>query len=183
MEESVSKFGERLKRARLEQGLTLRKLAEAARVSPGTVQKIEAARLVPSIEIFAKIVRALHRSPSYFFGEGENQVNVRIIRASEMQSIAAASSIRILNIAKTLHDPRMEAFLVRLPPHTRSGRPIGTYGELLFIMKKGMLNFMVNGKREVLREGDTLHLKAQVPHRYENKTGTPAEFLAIWSPL
>src|SRR5229473_645615 len=140
MEESVSKFGERLKRARLEQGLTLRKLAEAARVSPGTVQKIEAARLVPSIEIFAKI-------------------------------------------AKTLHDPRMEAFLVRLPPHTRSGRPIGTYGELLFIMKKGTLNFLVNGKREVLREGDTLHLKAQVPHRYENKTGTPAEFLAIWSPL
>ena len=87
MEESVSKFGERLKRARLEQGLTLRKLAEAARVSPGTVQKIEAARLVPSIEIFAKIVRALHRSPSYFFGEGENQVNVRIIRARDRKSV------------------------------------------------------------------------------------------------
>jgi quercetin dioxygenase-like cupin family protein len=50
-------------------------------------------------------------------------------------------------------------------------------------MKKGTLNFLVNGKREVLREGDTLHLKAQVPHRYENKTGAPAEFLAIWSPL
>src|SRR5260370_566465 len=141
--------------------MTLGKVAEAARVCRGTGQKIEAARLVPSIEIFAKIVRALHRSPSYFFGEGENQVNVRIIRASEMQSIAAASSIHILNIAKTLHDPRMEAFLVRLPPHTRSGRPIGTYGELLFIMKKGTLNFQVNGKREVLREARGVQLKTR----------------------
>ncbi len=55
-----------MRQARVEQGLTLRAVAEAAGVSPGTVKKIEVGRLVPSIEIFLKVVKALRRRAAIF---------------------------------------------------------------------------------------------------------------------
>jgi transcriptional regulator with XRE-family HTH domain len=181
-EENLSRLGERLKRARLERGLTLRKLAEEAHVSPGTIQKIEAGRLVPSIEIFVKVVAALRLRASQLLGEEDGPVDVRIIRADSAKSLSTGSRIRILNIAEALQDPKMEAYLAKIPPRGRSGRPLGFSGEILFICKKGTVDFWVRGKQEVLREGDTLHIKAVVPHRFENRGGVDAELLAIWSP-
>jgi len=76
----------------------------------------------------------------------------------------------------------MEAYLVRIPPGARTGRPFGLGGEILFICKKGLIDVWVRNKREVLRESDTLHLKATVPYRFENQGAAEAELLAIWSP-
>jgi transcriptional regulator with XRE-family HTH domain len=69
-----------MRQARVEQGLTLRAVAEAAGVSPGTVKKIEVGRLVPSIEIFLKVVKALRRRVSYFFAEDDEKYDLRLIR-------------------------------------------------------------------------------------------------------
>jgi transcriptional regulator with XRE-family HTH domain len=181
-DESLSTIGQRIKRARLERGLTLRKLAEEARVSPGTIQKIEAGRLVPSIEIFVKVVKALGLRVSHLLGEEDGPADVRVIRADSAKSLPTRSRMRIQNIAEALREPRMEAYLAKIPPRARSGRPLGLSGEILFICKKGTIEFWVRGQREVLHEGDTLHLKAVVPHRFENRSATAAELLAIWSP-
>ncbi len=181
-EENLSGLGERLKRTRLERGLTLRKLAEEAQVSPGTIQKIEAGRLVPSIEIFVKVVAALRLRASHLLGEEDAPVDVRIIRANTAKSLPTGSRIRIQNIAEALREPKMEAYLVQIPPRARSGRPLGFRGEIVFIGKKGTVNFWVRGRQEVLHEGDTLHIKAVVPHRFENRSGVDAEIFVIWSP-
>lgn len=181
-EENLSGLGQRLKRARLERGLTLRKLAVEAGVSPGTIQKIEAGRLVPSIEIFVKVAKALRLRASHLLGEEDGPVDVRIIRANSVKSMSTGSRIRIQNIAEALREAKMEAYLVKIPPRGRSGKPLGFSGEILFICKKGAIEFWVRGRKEVLREGDTLHLKAVVPHRFENKSANDAELLAVWSP-
>ena len=181
-EGNFDSLGQRLKRARLERGLTLRKLAEQARVSAATIQKIEAGRLVPSIEIFVKVTKALRLRASHLLGEDDSPVDVRIIRADSAKSHSTGSRIRIQNIAEALQEPKMEAYLAKIPPRGRSGRPLGFSGEILFICKKGTVDFWVRGKQEVLREGDTLHIKAIVPHRFENRGGVDAELFAIWSP-
>jgi transcriptional regulator with XRE-family HTH domain len=182
VEESVSRLSERIKRVRLEQGLTLRALAARARVSAGTVQKIEAGRLVPSVEVFMKISKALRRRASYFLGDEDGSVEVRVIRRGERKSLDAGARIRIESIAETLREPRMEAYMVQVPPRARSGRPLGFSGELLFFCSKGSVDFLVRGKKERLRQGDTLHLKAAIPHRFENSSSSPAELVVVWSP-
>lgn len=182
VEENLNGLSGRLKRSRLERGLTLRKLAEEAGVSPATIQKIEAGRLVPSIEIFVKIAKALRLRASQLLGEEEAPADFRIIRADSAKSLPTGSRIRVQNIAEALRDPKMEAYLVKIPPRCRSGRPLGFNGEILFICNKGAIDFWVRGRHEVLHEGDTLHLKATVPHNFENTSESDAELLAIWSP-
>ncbi len=181
-EANLNGLSGRLKRSRLERRLTLRKLAEEAGVSPATIQKIEAGRLVPSIEIFVKIAKALRLRASQLLGEDEGSADVRIIRAAAAKSLPTGSRIRIQNIAEALRDPKMEAYLAKIPPRCRSGKPLGFSGEILFICKKGTIDFWVREIHEVLCEGDTLHLKAAVPHRFENRSGIDAELLAVWSP-
>ncbi len=182
MEETVSRLGERLKRVRLQQGLTLRDLASRARVSAGTVQKIEAGRLVPSVEVFMKVTKALRRRASYFLGDEDGSVDMRVIRRGARKLLDAGARIKIESIAETLREPRMEGYLVTVPARARSGRPLGFSGELLFFCNKGSVDFFVRGKKEVLRQGDSIHFKAAIPHRFENHSPAPAELLVIWSP-
>lgn len=181
-QESVRTFSERMKQARFEEGLTLRELARAARVSPGTIHKIEGGRLVPSVEVFAKIMGPLRRSSSFFFGEDDEHVDLRLIRAHSAHSIKTASSVSLIHVAKRLLEPRMEAYLIKILPGGHSGKPIRTgRREIIIFVKKGTVNFWVKGERHVLREGDTFHFKATVSHRYANTGKSPAEMLAVLS--
>ncbi|MDO8431159.1 MAG: XRE family transcriptional regulator [Candidatus Binatus sp.] len=182
MEETVSKLGERLKRVRLEQGLTLRDLGLRAQVSAGTIQKIEAGRLVPSVEIFVKVTKALRRRASFFLGDEDGAADVRVIRREARKSFDAGARIKIESIAETLREPKMEGYLITVPKRARSGRPLGFSGEILFFCNKGSVDFFVRGKKEVLRQGDSIHFKAAIPHRFQNNGPIVAELLVVWSP-
>ena len=176
----IKEIGARMRQARVEQGLTLRAVAEAAGVSPGTVQKIEVGRLVPSIEIFLKVAKALRRRVSYFFAEDDEKSDLRLIRRESARIVPTRSRARIASIAEPLRDPKMEACIIDLPAGAQSGRPLTYAGELLFYCLGGTVRFLVRGRTEILRDGDTLHLKADIPHRWENPGKAPAWMLAVW---
>jgi transcriptional regulator with XRE-family HTH domain len=178
---TLNVIGERIRRVRTDQGLTLRAVAETAGVSPGTVQKIEAGRLVPSIQIFMRVAAALGRRASYFLGDEDGTVELRVIRRGGGRVLPTRSRMRISAVAETLHDPKMEAYLVELPAQARSGRPLGYRGELLFYCLRGGVKFWSRGRTETIRAGDTLHLKADIPHHWQNPTDIPAEMLVIWA--
>jgi len=55
--------------------------------------------------------------------------------------------MQIQNIAEALHEPRMEAYLVKILLHASSGKSLGFSSEILFIGKKGAVDFWVRGKR------------------------------------
>jgi hypothetical protein len=48
---------------------------------------------------------------------------------------------------------------------------------------RGRINFNVRHTEEVLRSGDTLHLKADIPHRWRNAANRPAQLPIVWSPI
>jgi transcriptional regulator with XRE-family HTH domain len=183
-EETVERIGERIRRSRVQLGLTLREVAKVAGVSAGTVQKVESGRLVPSVAVFVKIAKALHRRASYFLGDDEEQerVDLRVIRKRKRNLVPTGSRFRIEAIAEALRDSRLEAYVLTIPRGAESGEPLGYSGELLFFCMRGRINFNVRHTEEVLRSGDTLHLKADIPHRWRNAANRPAELLIVWSP-
>lgn len=174
-------IGERMRRVRTDQGLTLRAVAESAGVSPGTVQKIEAGRLVPSIQVFMRVATALGRRASYFLGDEDGAVEMRVVRRGGARAMPTRSRMRICAIAEALHDAKMEAYLIELPGRAHSGRPLGYRGELLFYCLRGAVKFWLRGRTETIRAGDTLHLKADISHHWQNPAGTPAEMLVVWA--
>lgn len=180
--EGADGMGERIRRVRLERGLTLRQLARAAVVSPSTIHKLENGQLVPSVEVFVKVARALHRRASYFLGDEDGAVEMRLVRRAGRRLLLTDSRLHIEAVAEALREPRMEAYVVTVPPRARSGSPLGYKGELLFFCCKGAIDFMMGARTERLEPGDAFHLKASIPHRLTNPSATPAEVLVVWAP-
>lgn len=59
MDRFAKQFGERLKQARLESGLTQAQLATAARVGPNYVPRIERGEMTPSVDAAFRLAQAL----------------------------------------------------------------------------------------------------------------------------
>src|ERR1700733_6332610 len=58
-DESVVKFGDRVKRLRIENNLIGSELCERAKIAPSTLSKIENNRLSPTYDTIAKLARGL----------------------------------------------------------------------------------------------------------------------------
>jgi len=51
-----------------------------------------------------------------------------------------------------------------------------------FTLLEGQIEFTFRGAKSVLRAGETVHVPANAPHQFQNKTNQPARMLCICSP-
>jgi quercetin dioxygenase-like cupin family protein len=84
-------------------------------------------------------------------------------------------------IAEPLVNPRMEGFVVTVAPGGKSGAdvPIRYRGEEVVFGLEGCVRFVVRGEEYVVGPGDTLHLKGNVPHTWENAGAGTARMLMV----
>ena len=179
---SLHKAAEKFRRARVATGLSLRELGEKAGLSPSTILKVERSQLVPSIAVCIRLADALNRKISHFVEEEEATDDVRFIargrgRIAEPQGAQVRSEV----VAEPLRHPRMEAFLVTIRPGGGSGKeaPVVYRGEEIVVGVKGRVRFELRGVTYVVRPGDTLHFKGDVPHRWGNAGPGDAQLLMV----
>lgn len=179
---SLRKAAEKFRRAREEAGLSLRDLAEKAGLAPSTILKVERSHMVPSMAVCIRLADALNRKISWFFEEGEATDDVRLIPRRKTRVVEPRGGrIRSEVIAEPLVNPRMEGFLLTIAPGAGSGRdaPIIYRGEEIVVGIKGRLRFDIRGVEYVVRPGDTLHFKGDIPHGWRNSGPGEAQVLMI----
>lgn len=180
---SLHRIAERFRQAREEAGMSLREAAERADLAPSTVQKIETNKIVPSIAVAVRLAHALNRRPSYFIEDDqEAPTDVRVIPAGTGRRLGKnPASVVFEQIAEPLINPRMEAYVITVPPGGRSdtSEPITYRGEEIFICIKGTMSVELRDQEYLLSPGDTLHLKGDIPHRWSNPGPQEAEIIMI----
>lgn len=179
---SIRKAAERFRRAREEAGLTLRELGEKAGLAPSTIQKIENSKLIPSLAVCMRLADALNRSLAYFAEDGGGTTDVRYTpRGSGRLTDIKGSPLLMEHVAEPLVNPKMEGFLVTIAPGGKSGakEPIMYRGEEIVIGVKGRVRFEIRGCEYLVRPGDVLHLKGDVPHAWENPGPGQAQIYMI----
>ena len=182
VETSLKRAAEKFRRAREDAGLSLRQLGERAGLAPSTIQKIENYKIIPSLSVCIRLADALNRSISYFAEEEEDRVEVRLIPHGDGRTTSVPGArIAFEHIATPLVQPKMEAFRVTVQPGGRSGpeAPIIYRGEEIVLCTKGRLCFKVRGELYELSPGDTLHLKGDLPHSWENAGDRQAEMVIV----
>lgn len=90
-------LGTRLKKVRVDRGLTSTALAEKANVSAGLISQIESGLTTPTLETLQNIARALNTSPSYFLLENKDVEDL-------LTKLSA-------NVIELLGDPNVQAVL------------------------------------------------------------------------
>lgn len=176
-------MAEKFRRARDESGLTLRQLAERARLSASTVQKVETGKIVPTVAVMVRLAEALNRRASYFIEEEEQAAaDIRLIRQRKGRYLGQPGArVTFEHIAEPLVNARMEAFRVTVTPGGFSGdeAPIMYRGEEVVICTAGTLEFEMRDRKYHLKPGDTFHFKGDIPHTWRNPGRRDAEMIMV----
>lgn len=181
------KLGPVIKRLREEQGWSLQRLAREAGVSSATIFKIEKDRMVPSVTVLLKLAKALkqpiqnllaHQAP-------KRRDDWGLFKKDERPEFRFAElPLVIQRTVAPIPGRKIEAGVYVVDPGgspTRS--PLSAVGEKLYHVLEGRVRFELDGEFVLLEEGDTLHLDAKVPHRWENAAeGISRIFFVVTPP-
>lgn len=175
-------MGERVRRLREAQGLSLRELARATGVSAPMLSQVERGGTSPTLAVAAKIASGLGLSLS------------RLLRLDEAPHVVLVPRTQRRTVGRDGH--RFEELTPPLPgqPHAVTVHTLApgaaTGGEddpplhepgsrETVVVQGGTVTLEIGEERRELREGDAATFDADIPHRFVNAGRRAASFLAV----
>ncbi|BCA79774.1 helix-turn-helix domain-containing protein [Desulfuromonas sp. AOP6] len=163
-------IGKKLKDTRLKNDMTIQDLAERSRVSSNMISRIERGLTIPSVEILMRLANAFGMSISYFVEEAEKgSTQVFTPKGKGEPIFFFEDKHQITSLTQGIRDPSFTVFYDTIEEGCSSGEGGMVHtGEEFAQVVEGSLEFVIDGNRYVLNEGDSLVFKASLPHRWRN---------------
>jgi transcriptional regulator with XRE-family HTH domain len=183
VDEVIAGIGAKIRLLRQGEGLSLAQLADRSGVSAASIHKIERNAMVPTITTLMKLARALDRSVSYLVEEAPDEPPAAVlVRAKTREALfASRQGVHMENIAGPFGRFGLAGAMVTIDPGQDSGKAALAHpGEELVYLLSGSLEFEIDATY-CLRQGDSLHLRTDRPHRWRNPGTRPAK--ALWISL
>ena len=169
---NLLKLSQNIRRVRLAQGMTVAGLAEKSGFSKGFISQVENFRQSPSLKALLKISDALGVSLSALFDEEENYGKEYLFGSlNEGEKLyrdnGEKHGISYLALAYRQIGRRMDPFVIEYTPCDNPRGFLRHDTEEFFVILEGSLDFRLfdDQNRHIMKEGDTLYLRANIPHR------------------
>ncbi len=169
--------GRRLRELRLEQGLSIRALAEKSSLNFNTLSLIENGKTSPSVSTLQQLAKGLEVPITVFFENDIPKTHISFLKEGQRRRAAFAHGMmEDLGGGLTLHGG--QPFLVTLEPKADSGpTPIVHTGLEFVFCLEGQLSYTIEDQLYRLDPGDSLLFEAYLPHRWQNTGETPSRSL------
>lgn len=177
-------FGDRLRKLRVSQGLTVRGLAQKVGVSASYISQLENKECSPSFSVLKKIAEVLGTTVTALTEDGLPEEWL-IVRKSQRKRLVVDNpfwEVELFTFTGS-RDKRMQACLVRLRPGAYGPNPVFTHDreDFVFVMQGSLI--VVSGSREYsLGEGDAAYFNFHRPEEFRNPGPDVATFLWVVSP-
>lgn len=182
MEEAL---GKKIKQLRTGQGLTLRELAQRAKLSTGYISLVERGLTSISLTSLQSIAAALGVASSEFFSTAAAPAGPeRLVRSYDMRAFRQKDSHYVyhsLGCSNTEEDWEMEPVLITLLPGQTWGSvlPYSHEGEEFGYVLEGTPTLLMENSSYDLSPGDSLHIPSTLPHNLANYTSKLAKLLYV----
>lgn len=170
-------IGSRLKDRRRELELTLKAIEARAGVSATHISEIERGKTSPTIGSLSKIAAALGKDITFFLEKDELDEVSHLTATQRAAEPLPWGAGQLTRLTRMVPGARLAAYQLRLEPNGRHSPEHGHEGNELYHVLRGTVRFAVGGQEHVLSAGDSLHLRAERPHRYVNAGPGVAEML------
>lgn len=175
-------FGDRIRQRRQQQGLSLQELAGRTSLTASFISQVE--REVAEPSSLRKIAGALEVPVFYFLLD--DAASNPVVRRGQRRVLRLHNTDAAWELLSP-SDPslQLEVVLTRLPPGEASGdEPVTHPGEECFVVLAGRMEITVAGQAYQLDEGDTIQIRATLPHQIRNPgPGELVVMAAITPPL
>jgi transcriptional regulator with XRE-family HTH domain len=173
----------RIKKSRLNLGLTLEQLAEKAGLAKGMLSKIENFRVTPSLPTLAKLADALGIPISALFEGLNNSPAISVTRKGERIEVdrdRELSNIGYHSLAHHRPNRRMDPFELTVPAEGGRDKALAHQGEEFLTVLGGQVVLEIGDDVISLETGDSVYFNAEIPHRLQNTNKKAAKVLCVF---
>lgn len=166
---NLLELSQTIRKVRQAQKMTVEQLAKRSGFSKGFISQVENFRITPSLKALVKIADALGTEVSALFEQnnpGDQFTFGNLEDGVELQRDNSAEfGLRYLALAHRQIGRKMEPFLIEYTPAPRRNL-MAHESEEFFLLLEGEIEYCIydTKKPHRLKPGDTVYIKANVPH-------------------
>ena len=176
-------IGDKLRRLRLQRGLTQEELADRCELTKGFISQVERDLASPSIATLTDMLECLGSDLKTFFSEADEDEKI-VFSPGDMFEKTDEETLRgsILWLVPSAQKNEMEPILISIGPGGSSQEFPPHEGEEFGYVLSGSVLLRAGDKKLRARTGDSFCLHPTAPHRVENPGKRPAKVLGISTP-
>jgi transcriptional regulator with XRE-family HTH domain len=186
MTEGLRSLGPRIRRARLQRGLSLAQLSALSGFSPSFLSLVERNRTSPSLTSLTKLAEALSISASSLLPNAPSN-GALVHRATDTNPSMILGDPKVLyrTLSATKPSLQLEPMLVVHQPLALGEpepEPFSHRGEEFCYVLEGELVFRVEGQEFLLHPGDSIHVESSTLHVCFTNGPQPTRSLWVLTP-
>jgi len=171
--------GRRIKQYRQKHNLTLKEIEARVSVSATHVSEIERGKTSPTIGALSRIAKAFDMDPAEFL-ISEDLPKVHVTKKADRSRIRYEHTGMVAHpLTGPIEGQSISAAEVEFEPGMTEVKLSAHAGEEFMYVTEGTVEVTVKGRTILLREGDSLHFRADLPHRVVNRFAEPCRALLI----
>ncbi len=173
-------LGARIRKRRLQLGMTLQDLAGAAGLTKSFVSQVERGRNSPSISTLRNISVALEVPLLYFFQS--EPTTPPVVKLGERRVVTFNKTGVTYEFLTPDLQRNIEMIELRLEPGEGTGQIFSHEGEECAVVIRGTIDIEVANRTYRLKRGDSIYIGARLPHYSYNPGRTTAVLISAISP-
>lgn len=173
-------IGNKIKKLRQKNNLTLEELASRVELTKGFLSQLENDLNTPSIATLRDICGVLGISMSEFFSDDDSQDQLVFTESDFF--IDEKENITVKWVVPNAQCNEMEPILVTLKANGVTQELSPHEGEEFGYVLEGSIKMYSDGKKTTIKKGQTFYLKGKHSHYFANELKQPAQFLWICTP-
>jgi len=185
-EDILIQISNKIKGARKGKNATVQELATKAHVSKGLISQVENNRTIPSLPVLLAIIRALNIDLNDFFKDIIPTVKTpKVIikepheyQKIEKENVKGFSYKRILT--RDIKNLPIDVVLLELKRGAKRQALVHTEAYEYKYMIKGSVQYLIGGKKYLLKEGSSLFFDGRQGHTLSNAGKTDAQILVVY---
>jgi len=179
-------IGARVKHARLLAGIRMRELALKVGCTESMISKIEAGRVVPSLQMLQRLVAALERDMASFFGSDLSSPGL-ILRAGQrplvtVDPLRKGSGVAYERLVPFAAGHLLECNIHVVEPAAHKHDSITHQGETIGYVIEGQIELTIDTTSYSLSAGDSFFFKNHLTNSYRNIGPGRARVLWVNTP-
>jgi len=179
-------IGRKLREIREKRDISQVDLAERIGVTPSTISQVESNSISLSLSALVRLSKVLNVSIGSFFGESGDSLSQVLFR-KDSRTPARIGNFSKREITGELLVPsniiaKAQMYIINVLPGTSADRHFFLHkGEEFGFLISGNLELKLKEKKYIIREGDAIYLKSEIPLGWNNKTDKAAKLFWVLS--
>ena len=185
-EDILLQISNKIKGARKGKHATVQELASKAHVSKGLISQVENNRTIPSLPVLLGIIRALNLDLNDFFRDIVPMAKVpkvMIRKPSEYQRFEKENAKGFVYkriLAKEINNLPVDIVMLELKRGAKRQALVKTEAYEYKYILRGSVQYLIDGKKYILQEGDSLFFDGRLGHTLSNAGKKEAQILVVY---